>query len=151
MIDTIRVKCHARPTDNDLLWYWRKRESTTIKTATTTEYFFHPTPDSGIPFHGSYRPTSRDGDDLLLLEMSLPKVMYGNNWTMLTDIEAAIKAADEGLQATQGIPELPCSIAHMPVSRFDPCYNHQVGSLVPHCVKALAELVVRFVYNISIG
>ena len=120
--------------------YWRVREDTPARKTKHTQYFFNPDPKSGVPVRATYRPQAYEGPDQLLLEMSLPKVTFGNNWTLLPDIETAVEAANTMLKALGHVfPPLP-SIAEMSLSRLDVCYNYQVGELLPYYVQALAKL-----------
>jgi len=140
VIDTVRLNTTGRPTDEQFRWYWRKREDTPARETKRTTYFFNPDHKSGIVVNATYRPQAHEGPDQLLLVMSLPKVVFGNNWTLLFDLGAAVQAADDMLRSLSRIfPPLP-SIADMVVSRLDACYNYPVGDLLPYYIAGLGVL-----------
>ncbi|MHB8995885.1 MAG: hypothetical protein ACYC63_11625 [Armatimonadota bacterium] len=140
MIDTVRLSTQAKPTDDQIRWYWRIREDTPAKKTKHTQYFYNPEPKSGIPVRATYRPQAYEGPDQLLLEMSLPKVTFGNNWTLLESIETAVEAADTMLKVLDHIfPPLP-SIAEMSLSRLDVCYNYQVGEFLTYYLRGLGKI-----------
>jgi len=138
MIDTIRLLTRAQPTAEQLIW-WNRHETNTPAGKCYLEYYFNPSADTGIPIRATYRPESITGPHLFVLEMSLPHVLFGNNWQLVLDIEAAITAADRIIASVDAFPPLP-SVAHMTISRLDVCYNYSLGDLLPHYLNALARL-----------
>ena len=92
-----------------------------------------------LALRATYRPKSYTGLHLLTIELSLPKLLLGNNWQMLWDIPSGIVALDALLAACPALPALP-SVADMTLSRLDVCYNYQVGENLPHYIAALARL-----------
>lgn len=139
LIDTVRLWAQARPTQEQFRWHWQKREVTPARKTPHTEYFFNPDKASGIPLRATYRPESRQGPDQFLIEVSLPRVVFGNNWTLIPDVETATQALDEMIEALSALPPLPPSI-EMPLSRLDICYNYPVGALLPYYIEALSRL-----------
>ncbi len=137
MIDTVRLSTTGQPTKHQLRWHWRKREDTPAGKSTHVEYYFNR---EDIPLKATYRLESRQGIDQLLLEMSLPKVCFGNNWQMITDIDHAVEEADKLVECLREIlPPLP-SIGEMSLSRIDVCYNYSVDALLPYYIQALSRL-----------
>lgn len=139
MIDTVRLICQAVPSPEQLETFWRRRDDLRPGGRTSSEYFLNPPPESPCPFRATYRPKAFSAVDQFLVELSLPKALFGNNWTMLEDLDTAVEAADCWLQSHEGMPELP-SIAEMTVSRLDLCWNFDVGELLPYYIDALAKL-----------
>lgn len=137
MIDTARLSTTARPTEQQFTRHWRKREDTQVGKSKQVEYFFnHP----DIPIRATYRKESKQGPDQLLLEMSLPKVCFGNNWQMISNIPAAVAEADKLVQALhEALPPLP-SVGQVSLSRLDVCYNYEVGPLLPYYIQAFSRL-----------
>ena len=138
MLDTVRLLTRAQPTAEQLIW-WNRRETNTAAGKYYLEYHFNPSADTGIPIRATYRPESIIGPHLFLLEMSLPHVLFGNNWQLVFDIQAAITAADRIIASLDALPPLP-SIAYMSISRLDVCYNYLVGYLLRHYLYVLALL-----------
>lgn len=139
LIDTVRLSARARPDKEQLRWYWQKREVTPARRTPHTEYFFNPDKASGLPLRATYRPESRQGPDQLLIEVSLPKVVFGNNWTLIPNVGSATRALDEMIEALPALPALPPSL-EMSLSRLDVCYNYAVGELLPYYLEALSRL-----------
>jgi hypothetical protein len=79
-----------------------------------------------------------DCKPLLTLELSLPKLIYGNNYKMLLSIERSIKIANESLAIVPNTPIL--DLAEGVLIRLDMCYNHHVGDAVDDYVKAFGNL-----------
>ena len=126
------------PTREQLDAHWSRRDYTPPKSGMDCEFFFHSKGDEGGSFSATYRPKAFRNVDQFLVEMSLPKLVLGNNWTMLDDLCEAIVAADRALRHP-ALPELP-SVADMAVSRLDLCWNFQVGELLPYYIDALSKL-----------
>jgi hypothetical protein len=139
VIDTVKLYCQARPDDEQLRWFWRKREDTPARGVAKAEYYLNPEQGTGVPFRATYRPESRAGLDQLLVELSLPKLVFGENWRLLPDIETAIAACDETFAACQELPPLP-SAGEMQLSRLDVCTNYEVHELLPYYIEALGRL-----------
>ena len=94
--------------------------------------------ENGAAIKCTYRPRSFIGKRLLIIEFSLPMLLYGNNIQMVDDIEVAITHANEIISK---IPELSqIDIRDGVLFRLDVCCNFQVGELVPYFVKALQAM-----------
>ena len=75
---------------------------------------------------------------MLTLEASLPKLIYGNNFQMLSNIDGAIKECNVKLYDVPNAPKL--DLAEGILLRLDPCYNHQVGDAVQDYINAISHL-----------
>jgi hypothetical protein len=139
MIDTLRLLCTARPTEEQLSNRWVGHSKEQFGKSVPVKYTCNPDPASGFRFRLTYRRTSYIYPNLLSIEFSLPKLILGNNWEMLWDIPGAITLVDDILARYPALPELP-SIAHMPNSRLDVCYNHHLGNDLPAYLEALSRM-----------
>ncbi len=135
MIDTIRIKFPISPTPEQLE-SWTKRVTTT-PTGTRESYIYNPqVVDTVLRF--TYFPTAYDGNPMMTLETSLPKLIFGNNYRMIPSIENAIELGNPILENVPDIPKL--DLAEGTLIRLDMCYNHQVGDTVEDYVKAIGNL-----------
>lgn len=64
MIDTVRLLTRAQPTAEQLTW-WNRHETNTPAGKCRPEYYFNPSPHTGIPIRATYRPESIIGPHLL--------------------------------------------------------------------------------------
>jgi len=136
MLDTIRVKFPIAPTDEELKTIWTLMSTRTQK-GERNYYTYNPVVrDTTLRF--TYYPVAYDGSELLTLEVSLPKLILGNNYEMLTDIPQAIKFGNMILASVNNVPKL--DLAEGILIRLDMCFNHQVGEAVGDYIKALANL-----------
>jgi hypothetical protein len=139
LIDTLKLICRARPTENQLTLFWRKREDTLCGATAKCEYYCNSDKDDPVQIRATYRPKSFQGDDQFSVEFSWPKLLLGNNHQMIPDMALGIEATNLILAQLPAFPTLP-SIADMLVSRLDVCYNHFVGPLVPDYIAAFSIL-----------
>jgi hypothetical protein len=139
VIGTVRLWTTARPTDEQFRLHWQRKEVTLPGARTYLSASYNPDKQSGVPLRATYRRESRQGPDQFLIEVSLPRVLYGNNWRPIPDIESATNALDELTAANSALPTLPPTIK-MYVSRLDVCYNYAVGELLPYYIEALSRL-----------
>ena len=79
-----------------------------------------------------------DDYPMLTLEASLPKLIYGNNFQILSNIDGAIKECNVKLYDVPNAPKL--DLAEGILLRLDPCYNHQVGDAVQDYINAISHL-----------
>ena len=91
-----------------------------------------------VTVRATYYPLNYRGDPMVTVELSLPKALYGNNFTMIADLALAIDAANNCLARCPALPAL--DIAEGVLIRIDPCYNHLVGHLVPEYINAIGTL-----------
>ena len=135
MLDTIRVKYPIYPTD-DQLKHWKLR-TTRIRTGIRQVYIYNPiVGETTLRF--TYYPTDYSGKPMMTLEMSLPKMIFDNNYHMLGSIDETIKIVNMQLEGVPYIPKL--DLAEGILIRLDMCYNHQVGEAVDDYIKALGNL-----------
>ena len=135
MLDTIRVKWPITPTQKQLE-NWTCRIT---RTQTGESYIYINNPivkDTTLRF--TYRPLGYDNNPILMLEVSLPKLLYGRNHVMLSSIEETIRDANKILADVPHIPHL--DIGEGILIRLDMCYNHQVGDMVNDYIEALGKL-----------
>ena len=114
----------SRTPNNHGGWVIVYRKTVTLGNGATIEYEYYPFASGGKPF--------------LRVTYSLPKVVFGNNYQMVFDIEGAIAAANKLLPQVRGIPYL--NLWKGKLVRLDVCYNHQLGHLVPYFVRAMQSL-----------
>src|SRR5690606_23612521 len=135
MIDTIRVKFPINPTDEQLKkWTHRK---TTTETGIREQYIYNVVVDETV-LRFTYFPTDYRGQPLLSLEMSLPKIVFDNNYQMIGSIDGAVKIANIMLDGVPHVPKL--DLAEGVLIRLDMCFNHQVGDAVEDYIKAMGNL-----------
>jgi len=135
MIDTTRIKFRISPTPEQLK-AWTKRVTTT-PTGSRESYIYNPKVDEAV-LRFTYFPIAYDGNPMLTLETSLPKLVLGNNYQMLGSMEGTIKIGNMMLEDLPHVPKL--DLAEGVLIRLDICYNHQVGDAVEDYIKALGNL-----------
>lgn len=136
MIDTIRAKFPIPPTEEQLKNHWTIRSTRTQKGEKNYYVYNTYADDASVRF--TYYPVAYDRSEMLTLEVSLPKLVFGNNYVMLTNIPEAIQKANEILARVAHVPRL--DLAQGILIRLDMCYNHQVGDAVDDYIKALGNL-----------
>lgn len=137
MIDTIRVKYRISPTQQQLKAWIRKVTSTGSGKARRNVYIYnHAIGKTLLRF--TYYPEDYSGFPLLSLEMSLPKILFENNYQMIGSIDGAIKIANMMLADIPNVPKL--DLAEGVLIRLDMCFNHQVGDAVEDYIKAMGNL-----------
>lgn len=137
MIDTIRVKYRISPTQQQLKAWIRKITSTGSGKARRNVYIYnHAIGKTLLRF--TYYPEDYSGFPLLSLEMSLPKIIFDNNYQMIGSIDGAIKIANMMLADVPNVPKL--DLAEGVLIRLDMCFNHQVGDAVEDYIKAMGNL-----------
>ena len=135
MLDTIRVKYPIIPT-TEQLQHWTK--IFTVKQEGIRRKYIYNYKFDGAMLKYTYIPTDYIGNPLLMLELSLPKLLFDNNYQMILGIESTIDTANFYLRDIPHAPNL--DLAEGILIRLDICYNHQVGNLVGDYIKALGHL-----------
>jgi hypothetical protein len=80
-------------------------------------------------------------DRNLTVEASLPKVVYGNNFQLLSDPTAAIARLDEFIR--DYVRHVKDTTFSFPYVRVDYCHNFNVGrENIPHYIKAFSKLTL---------
>ncbi len=136
MIDTIRVKYHIIPKSFQLTaWTIRSVETSTGKRYSLT---YNPQVENKVLPRYTFYPLGYDETPILILEVSLPKMILGNNFQEITSVESAIIQANTILENIPYAPEL--NLAEGVLIRLDLCHNHQVGDTVDDFIEALGNL-----------
>lgn len=135
MIDTVRVKFPIDPTEEQLKGWIRK--TTSSPTGQSDVYFYNPV-INGAMVKFTFRPFDYKGKPILTVEVSLPKLSFGNNYQMIASIDEAIKSGNARLDGIPHIPKL--DLAEGILIRLDMCYNHQVGEAVEDYIRAIGNL-----------
>jgi len=137
MLDTIRVKYPISP-DPEQLKHWIHKTSET-ETGKRESYLYNPViGENKVMLKYTYYPLGYDNHPILTLEISLPKLIYGNNYTMLLSIPTAIQAGNKVLAEVPYAPIL--DLAEGILIRMDMCYNHRVGDTVDDYIRAIGNL-----------
>lgn len=137
MIDTIVVKFNTQIDDQQLV-YWEIDTQRKPNGRFTLKYLLNETLNNGAMIKFTYFPVSYSGIPLLLVEFSIPHVVFGNNINMNYDINQAVDYSNAVISRISGIPEI--DLWEGTFHRLDICYNHYVSDLVPHFIKALQSL-----------
>ena len=136
MIDTIRVKYHIIPKASQLeAWTIRSVETSTGKRYSLT---YNPKSETQVLPRYTFYPLGYDETPILILEVSLPKMVLGNNYQEITNVESAIIQANTILENIPYTPEL--NLADGVLIRLDLCHNHQVGDAVDDFITAIGNL-----------
>ncbi len=135
MIDTIRVKYQISPT-SDQLQHWTC--STISKQDSASHKFFYNPVVDNTSIRYTYYPISYDGKPSVTIEFSFPKLVFGNNFTMILDLENAVELANKKLSSIPYAPQF--NLWEGILIRLDVCFNHQVGNLVFDYKEALSHL-----------
>jgi hypothetical protein len=142
MIDTIRVK-FVMALEPQLFEGWisyrvvypndfyRERRIYNTRLSACTSH-------QGAEVRCTYVPIDRSGKPILVIEFSLPNLLYGSNVNMVTDIRTAVEEANRVLLSDPKIPSI--DLRHGYLLRLDCCINHQVGQFVQAYTRALSGL-----------
>jgi len=138
MLDTVRVKYPISP-DPEQLQSWIHKTTTTETSGTREYYIYNPkVTEDEVSLRYTYYPLDYNFKPLLTLELSLPKLLYSNNYQMLLSIDRSIEAANKKLAIVPHAPIL--DLAEGILIRLDMCYNHQVGEAVDDYIRAIGNL-----------
>ena len=138
MIDTIRVKYPIAP-DPSQLALWDRQVKYTADGQIHERYTCNlKLTVAAISVRCTYFPVDYESNPLTSLELSLPMAQFGNNHSMIDDLEKAIAHANALLALDKRLPQV--DIGEGTLIRLDPCYNHQVGQLVPDYINAIGQL-----------
>jgi len=138
MIDTVRVKYPISP-DPEQLKYWIHKTTTTETGGTREYYIYNPkVTEDEVSLRYTYYPFDYNYKPLLTLELSLPKLLYGNNYQMLGSMDGTITIANLFFDHIPHAPIL--DLAEGILIRLDMCYNHQVGEAVDDYIRAIGNL-----------
>jgi hypothetical protein len=135
MLDTIRVKFPIDPTEEQLKGWIHK--TTSSPTGKSDVYIYNPVVNDAM-MKFTFYPFDYKGNPMLTLEVSLPKLSFGNNYQMIYNSDEAVKIANARLDEIPHLPKL--DLAEGILIRLDMCYNHQVGDAVEDYIKAMGCL-----------
>jgi hypothetical protein len=137
-IDTIHLGHPISPTSGQLgdwdLYYKRP------KSGHEKEYYWKHINSGKADIDVVYYPNyyNLEFHPLLLIQVSLPKLLYGNNIAMLEQPDKAIEVLSSILRNDEAIPAIDLWKANIYQIAF--CYNHQVGEHVHEYVRQLFKL-----------
>lgn len=138
MIDTVRVKYTLAP-DPSQLALWDRQIKYTADGRTHERYTCNlKLTLAQISVRCTYFPLDYECKPLTSIELSLPMAEYGNNYCMIDDLDKVIAHANALLALDRRLPQV--DIAQGVLIRLDPCFNHQVGPLVPDYINAIGQL-----------
>lgn len=138
MLDTVRLKYPISPTEEQLK-NWQRRTRTNSSGAEVESYVYNPViTEDEVMVKYTYYPAGYNMEPILTMEVSLPKLIHGNNHQMIGSIDGTIKMGNEILKLVNSAPIL--DLAEGVLIRLDFCYNHQVGELVDDYVRAIGNL-----------
>lgn len=138
MLDTIRVKYKTSPSEEQLS-HWQRRTRTTKMGIEMENFIYNPTiTKDEVSVRYTYFPMGYNQEPMLTMEVSLPKLIHGNNHQMIGSIDGTIKMANIILDLVPHAPKL--DLAEGVLIRIDYCYNHQVGDMVDDYIHAIGYL-----------
>lgn len=140
MLDTVAVKYHTE-LDQSKLQHWPHERIDRMGSNTREKFTLNRSID-GAHMKATYYPANKQfNEPLLILETSLPKVLYGNNVVQLAEMAEVRAAALEGNRIIDDIPGLPqVDFRDGLLHRIDLCQNHKAGDLVQYYIRALSSL-----------
>lgn len=142
MLDTVIVWFPISPTSEQLL-SWNANPLIFSSGKYIHKYFQNVHIDGDVTLSFKYYPSNPPQYPLprLSVQLSVPKLLFGNNVEMVTNeagIEEVINLGNQYISAIPWLPKLDLGIGIL--WRIDPVYNHQVGECVPDFVKVLYKL-----------
>jgi len=137
MLDTISVGFPLSVENSDLEM-WDRSTTDEAGGKRYTKYYRNVKLDNSAKIKFCYFPVSFNRCPHLLVEMSIPKVINGNNIEPIYDLNYINSYINELLGSIPGIPHL--DVSEGVLSRIDVFYNHQCDDLVPYYIKSLQSL-----------
>jgi hypothetical protein len=137
MLDTVSVG-FPLSVDNADLEIWDKKTTDEAGGKRYSKYIRNVELDNRAKIKFCYFPVSFTRFPHLLVEMSIPNVINGNNIEPIFDLNYINSFLNETLDSIPGVPHL--DISEGVLSRIDVFYNHQCDDLVPYYIKALQSL-----------
>jgi hypothetical protein len=135
-IDTVKVMFHVDPTSR-FFEKWLQKPVVKENVVLWDEYFVNYYSDNETRIAVKYCPFDRygNGSDLLFLEFSIPKILYGCNHRMIGDWETALAKLQIEIDNIPGLPHLDIQTGVL--YRLDICVNIQTGENVKDYIQAL--------------
>ncbi|KAA3647119.1 MAG: hypothetical protein DWQ07_06380 [Chloroflexi bacterium] len=138
MLDTVRLKFKISPSEEQLQ-YWTHHTTTTQAGAVREKYTYNPELAGGeVRLRCTYFPLDYNSNPMTTLEVSLPKMIHGNNFKMIGSVDGTIKITNLMMELVTHFPNV--DIADGELIRLDLCYNHQVGDMVADYINAIGKL-----------
>jgi len=141
MLDTVDLGFEVSPTQKQLE-DWKKIIYIFPGPEPVVKYVYNTTArmPGNWSLNARFYPQNLENEPhpMLLLQFSLPKVLFGNNYHLLFDFEQALSKANAQLSYASHIPtvDLNSGILH----RLDYCCNYQVGERVPDYIRLMRGL-----------
>jgi hypothetical protein len=142
-IDTIKVLYHV-PFQVICLDNWTQKSTTKVKKDGGKDvfdfWFYDHQSENGAMCKLKYVPVDRYGRDrdMLFIELSLPKLVYGCNHQLLGNWDPAFDYANMELSKIPGIPPL-CDIRDATLIRLDLCAIFPIGKMMPFYIQVLTK------------
>ncbi|KAA3646276.1 MAG: hypothetical protein DWQ07_08630 [Chloroflexi bacterium] len=138
MLDTVRLKFKLSPT-HEQLQNWTRHTTTTQAGAVKEKFTYNPElADADVRLRCTFYPLDYNSNPMTTLEVSLPKLIHGNNFKMIRSIKTVIKRANRMMPSVPHFPKV--DIAEGELIRLDLCYNHQVEDMVADYINAIGKL-----------
>jgi len=141
VIDTVSLRFHDEPTETQLE-EWDTHHYSKSNGETQKKYILRVPIDGGVILRAIYYPRNPGFlAPMLKITFSVPKVLFGNNVDMLSDMEqlkAVIQIVNMSIALCEGMPTV--DFWEGVLGRIDLCYNHQVGELVPDYIRSFSCL-----------
>lgn len=140
MIDTVTLSFQENPTEKQLRsWVAHHMK---FPNKPTIEEYFQTTSLNNVWIRLTYYPQNpKYIKPNLLVQLSIPKLLFGNNVEMVTDysqIKEAISMFNDHIAHLKWMPEIDLAMGRL--YRVDAAYNHAVGEYVPDYLQALFQL-----------
>ena len=137
MIDTISTKFRISPSPKQLTDWVRK--PTVIRGDLVKDQYIHNAViQNGSTVKCKFIPIDKSGSPLLIVEFSLPKVIYGDNVQLVTNLEEGVECANEKISQISLLPEI--NLWQGVLGRIDFCHNYQLGEDVGEYIDVISEL-----------
>ena len=137
MLDTVSVGFPVSVEDVDL-GLWDRQSTNEAGGKRYSKYYRNVELENKAKIKFCYFPVSFNRFPQLLVEMSIPKAITGNNIEPIFDLKYINNSLNKILDSIPGVPHLDISEGNL--SRIDVFYNHHCGDLVPYYIKALQSL-----------
>jgi len=144
MIDTVKLKYNVTVPEEKLL-LWDCKATLTGGLVKYEKYVANIVLNPKVPsalrksIKATYYAHDYSDKPHLAIELSVPKIVFGNNYQMVFNLKEAAEIIDKCFKDINLFPPLPtCRKATL--GRLDACYNYQVGDNLYHYIKALSRL-----------
>lgn len=142
MIDTIGVRFHLSPTQEQLQESWVGLPLQIPGEDDREHYFQNAQMSTEVWMRFEYNPPNiKYEKPSLNISVSLPKAMYGENVSMICDeeeLEESISGVNQFIETLSWVPSVDIGEGYL--YRVDVAYNHDVGEWVPDYIEALFQL-----------